>query len=76
MAAVALASVVIGGAGGVALGAVTDGADDSRTGQFGGPGSGGGGQLQVPPGLQGQLPGQQPVDPQQGTTTQPGTVNS
>ncbi len=53
VAAVALASVVLGGAGGVALGAVTDGADDSRPGQLGGPGPGRGGQVQLPPGQPG-----------------------
>ena len=61
VAAVALASVVLGGVGGAALGAISNG-----DGRFGGPGitmmpPGGDGNQMMPPGMQGQLPpGTQP----------------
>jgi len=60
VAGVALASVIIGGAGGVALGAVSNG-DDGHDGRFGGgnfqPGQNGPGGSQF---QQGGVPGQQP----------------
>ena len=67
VAGVALASVVLGGAGGAALGALSDGQDGDRDGnRFGGPmmmngtgnqmmPNGQNGQM-LPPGTQGQLP--------------------
>ena len=63
VAAVALASVLVGGAGGAALGALSNGDDDrNRNGRFGGPmsnfqgPSGMDGNQMPPPGMQGQLP--------------------
>jgi len=61
VAAVAVASVLIGGAGGAALGARSNGHDDDRNGRFGGPmtnfrGPSGMDGNQMPPGMQGQLP--------------------
>lgn len=62
VAAVALASVLVGGAGGAALGALSNGDDDHRNGRFGGPmtnfqgPSGLDGNQLPPPGMQGQLP--------------------
>ncbi|CAN5377635.1 hypothetical protein BH09ACT12_BH09ACT12_35070 [soil metagenome] len=58
VAAVALASLIVGGLGGAALGALSDGADTDQRGPGGGqfvPGQ----QGQVPGGQQGQLPGGQ-----------------
>jgi len=79
VAGVALASVVLGGAGGAVLGAISNGDDDSGRGnRFGGPMTNrmpgqDGNQLQqpgdgqmVPPGTQGQLPPGLP--PQDGST--------
>jgi hypothetical protein len=78
VAGVALASVVLGGAGGAVLGAISNGDDSGSGNRFGGPmtnmmpGQDGnqlqqpsGGQM-VPPGTQGQLPPGLP--PQDGST--------
>lgn len=54
VAAVALATLVLGGVGGAALGAVSDGADQQQ-------GPGGRGTFQLPPGGQGFQPGQVPA---------------
>ena len=63
VAAVALASVILGGAGGLALGALGDGADaDSDPGGRGGPG-GNFQQGPFPDGQQGQFPGGQQGGP-------------
>lgn len=59
VAAVALATLILGGAGGVALGAVSHGADQQQ-------GPGGRGTFQLPPGGQGLAPGGLPP----GTTPQ------
>lgn len=87
VAALALGSLILGGAGGAALGAVSAGSDSEQSGRFGGPSNGqpGFGQQGQPgqqgvPGQQGQqgqqgLPGQQGQLPD-GTDTDPGTLNS
>lgn len=72
VAGVAIASVILGGAGGAALGAVSAGVDTNGPGGrggFGGPG--GNGQGQQPPGLNGQN-GQ---DGQNGQPMQPPGLN-
>lgn len=65
VAGVALASVILGGAGGAVLGAVSGG-DSGGPGHMGGPGTGGlpGNHGQVPMGVPGQLPPS--TAPQQG----------
>ncbi|MGZ6753180.1 MAG: hypothetical protein ACXVEJ_06910 [Nocardioides sp.] len=67
VAAVALASLVLGGAGGAALGALSDGGNGDAGGRFGGPGRFG----QLQPGQPGQQ-GQQGLPGQQGGPGQPG----
>ncbi|WP_067439187.1 hypothetical protein [Nocardioides jensenii] len=58
VAAVALASVILGGTGGAALGAISNGSDDGRGGMRG-PGGNGPGNFGQLPGQNGQqLPGQ------------------
>jgi hypothetical protein len=72
VAGVALASVILGGAGGAALGAVSNGSDEgARGGRFGGPMLQGNNNQLLPPGMNG-VPGQgmPALPPQQ---TQPGS---
>lgn len=76
VAAVAVAGLIIGGAGGAVLGAVTSGDDDRDGGRFGGPGGfGGPGQFQqqLPPGQPGQLPQGGPGQGMPGGGLPPGT---
>jgi len=68
VAGVALASVILGGAGGALLGVVSDGGDD-RAGMRGGPGGLGGPAHGIPAGMPGQLP--PGTVPQQGDGSSP-----
>ena len=68
VAGVALASVILGGAGGALLGVVSDGGDDPA-GMRGGPGGLGGPAHGIPAGMPGQLP--PGTVPQQGDGSSP-----